>query len=264
MSLIKFNKLVDYISKLDSVLVAVSGGVDSALLLAASTKALGKERVMAVTASSPVDPPGDLDTAQELAAFLGVEWKMLESQELMDADFIANTRERCYHCKKGLLKELLLLARRQGLARVLEGSNYDDLKDYRPGYKAVREAGVLSPLTEVEMTKGEIREASRKLGLSCWNRPSGACLATRIPYGEVITESRLKRIALAESILHDLGQSVVRVRDHGEIARLEVAEESIAQLSKDGVRQNILRRFKELGYKYVTIDLQGYKTGSMN
>ncbi len=261
----KYKRLVDYLRNLEGVLVAFSGGVDSSLLLAASLDALGRDKVLAVTAGSVIHPPEELAQARELAGALGSRWQAVQSAEMQDPDFTANPPERCYHCKKGLLARLVEMAAGEGMARVAEGSNSSDLEDFRPGFRAVREAGVLSPLLEVGMTKQEIREAARERGIPTWNRPSDACLCSRLPYGRKITPERLHRIYLAEGIVKGIGLSgAVRVRDHGEIARLEVAAKDIELLCREENRINIWQKLKGLGYKYVAVDLAGYRTGSMN
>lgn len=260
----KYNKLLDYIKKQGSALVAFSGGVDSSLLLAAALDALGPDRVLAVTAASPIHPPEDLVEARELASALGARWRAVDSAEMENPLFLANPPERCYHCKKGLLVLLMELARREGLAGVAEGSNLDDLNDFRPGFKAVREAGVLSPLLEVGMTKDEVRQSARERGIRSWSRPSNACLCSRIPYGEAITRERLQRIYLAEQVVKGMGAGIVRVRDHGSIARIEVGPADIETVCREENRNRITGKLSDLGFKYVAVDLAGYRTGSMN
>ena len=260
----KYHQLVSYLKKLDSVLVAYSGGVDSTLLLAAALDALGRDKVLAVTATSPIHSPEEMDEARRLTNVLGVQWQDMASSEMGNPDFLSNPPDRCYHCKKIKLAGLIELAVLKGLAYVVEGSNYSDLQDYRPGYRAVQETGVLSPLLEIRMTKEEIRSASRKRGISCWDKPSNACLCSRIPYGQAITVDRLHRVYMAEKIIVNMGFNTVRVRDHGDIARIEVAVSDLEKICQDENRVYLSQRIKELGFKYVTVDMMGYRTGSMN
>lgn len=260
----KYRELLEYLDKLGSALVAFSGGVDSSLLLAASLDVLGRDKVMAVTAVSPIHPPEDLDEARRMAAVLGARWQAVDSKEMLNPHFVANPPERCYYCKKELLSLLVENAHKWGIARVVEGSNLNDLDDFRPGFRAVRETGVLSPLLEVGMTKEEIREAARERGIPAWNRPSDACLCTRLPYGREITPERLKRIYRAEAVLKGMGVGAVRVRDHDDIARLEVPAADIEKICREENRVYIAEKLHEIGFIHVAVDLMGYRTGSMN
>lgn len=247
-----------------TVLVAFSGGVDSSLLLAAAMDALGREKVLAVTAVSPIHPPEELEDAGKVAEFLGARWRTVGSAEMQNPLFVANPPERCYFCKRDLLYFLTGIAEEEGISSIVEGSNTSDLGDYRPGFRAVREAGVTSPLLEAGLTKEDVRNAARERGIPSWNRPSDACLCSRIPYGSAITEERLSRIYQAEKVVKGLGVEVVRVRDHGETARIEVLERDIDIVCRAGNRALVARRLNELGYKHVAVDIKGYRTGSMN
>lgn len=260
----KYDSLVQNIKGLKSVLVAFSGGVDSLLLLQAALDALGRDRVLAVTAVSVIRSPEEAIEARRLAGCLGAGWRELASEEMQNPNFTANPPERCYHCKKDLLARLKGLASTEGLACLVEGSNKSDLDDFRPGFRAVRESGALSPLLSADITKSEVREILRAKNLPGWDRPSEACLCSRIPYGTVITEALLKRIYLAEKAVKSLGYSVVRVRDHGDIARLEVLSGDMVNICRAGEREVLLQKLKELGYKYVALDLGGYRSGNMN
>jgi uncharacterized protein len=237
--------------------------VDSSLLLAAARDALG-DAVLAATATSPTFPAHDLEFAQKLASQLGVRWITLETDELNDHQFRANPPNRCYFCKKKLFLLLLEKAREEGLPLVVEATNADDLSDFRPGLVALRELDIRSPFVELGIGKQDIRRLAKERGLENWDKPSSACLASRIPYGEEITKERLERIAKAEAALHHLGFRQVRVRDHGSLARIELVPEDITRLIESPLRDVIVEACKVAGYHYATLDLQGYRTGSMN
>jgi len=257
----QYDALMDRLRQLDGALVAFSGGVDSTFLLAAARQALG-DRLLAVTARSPSVPQAELDEAVALAERLGVRHRIIDTDEFADPTFRSNPPDRCYHCKKILFGSLVDLARAEGLEAVIEGSNADDADDYRPGSRAIAELGVLSPMAAVGMTKDEIRAHSRELDLPTWSKPAMACLASRVPYGEELTEERMGRIERAEAAVRGLGFAQVRVRDHGELARIEVAPDAIDSLVR--ARADVAAALHDAGYTYVSIDLDGYRTGAMN
>lgn len=257
----KWRRLLKMLGDLQSVVVAFSGGVDSALLCAAAHRALG-ERMMAVTISSPVEPQDSQDAARQLAAQLGFRHRTVFIDELKNPDFASNPLDRCYHCKFSSMGEISRIAQREGYAAVVEGSNLDDGQDYRPGWQAVAEWSVRSPLFENGLTKDEIRALAKALGLPVWNRPSSPCLASRFPYGVQITPEGLRQVAQGEEYLRRLGFSELRVRHHHAIARLEVSQEDIPRLVAE--REQITAFFKQLGYRYVTLDLAGFRSGSLN
>lgn len=248
--------------ELDTVLVAFSGGADSTFLLKSAVDTLGCEKVVAATAISEIFPYEDLDEAMEIAKSLGVRHIVLTSAEMENEDFIANSPERCYICKKGRFAELLKLREQLGLACIVEGSNMDDASDFRPGEKALKELGIRSPLREAGLYKSEIREVSKSMGLPTWDHPSNACLATRLPYGMAITHDRLMMVHEAEKALHCYGFTQLRVRHHGDVARIEVQESEIGDVIK--YRDEIVERLKKIGFAYVALDLAGFRSGSMN
>jgi len=261
----KLARLHGILSRLESVLVAFSGGVDSTYLLAAALDALGPRRVLAVTADSESYTDWEREEAQGLANVLGSRYQLITSHEMRDPRFVANAPDRCYYCKRALLRQLQEVARAEGLGSVVLGATVDDLGDHRPGMRAAREMGVHSPLLEAGLTKAEIRQLSKKRGLPTWDKPAMACLASRIPYGTPITAQALQRIGTAESFLRDsLNLRQVRVRDHGPIARIEVEPRHLGKLVQQESRHRIVEEFRRAGYQYVTLDLVGFRSGSMN
>ena len=241
--------------------MAYSGGTDSAFLLAVAHDTLG-DRALALTADSPSVPRAELDAARAIAAGLGVQHVILPTAELDDPAYRANTPERCYFCKGHYLGELLAYAQAHGFGHLVDGGNVDDLGDYRPGQKAARERGVRSPLQEAGLGKAEIRALARERGLPNWDKPSAACLASRIPYGTPVTAEALAQIERAEEQMHRLGFRQVRVRHHDTIARLEVEPADLAHAVEQ--RESIVAALREAGFTYVTLDLAGFRSGSMN
>ncbi len=259
----KLEQLKQYIRKLDRVAIAFSGGVDSTFLLKIAHQVLG-ERVIAVTAVSELSPGWEAEQARHLARLIGSSQLEIRGDELNIEEFSRNGADRCYYCKQYRFSRILEIAREKGITYVADGSNYDDLQDFRPGRKAARELGILSPLEETGMTKAEIRFFSKEMGLPTWDQPSFACLASRIPYGQEITREKLKRVEAAEDFLRELGFKQLRVRVHGEIARIEVAAEEREKFFSTDLLDRISNRLKEIGFVYVTLELGGYRTGSMN
>lgn len=257
----KLARLQRIISGLPGAAVAFSGGVDSALLLKVAADTLG-DQVLAVTFRSAVNPPGEVDEAVRFSAAVRVKHLVVDIDPLQDEAFAANTPQRCYHCKKKIMGLMFNLAREHGYAHVLDGMNADDTDDYRPGIRAARELGVKSPLYDAGINKAEIRSLSRKLGLFTADKPAAACLASRFPYGTRITAGALQRVAGAEVFLHRQGFTRVRVRSHGNLARIEVPGGEIAGLLANATE--IAAQLKAFGFTYVAVDLQGYRTGSMN
>lgn len=259
----KAGNLLDIIAAREGVLVAFSGGVDSSVLLATAVEA-APGRVLAVTASSPIHPGFELAIAREIAAALGCEHRVIKTTEMKDPVFTANPIDRCYHCKKALFQELKNLARREGLGAVLDGSTVTDLSDFRPGEKALGELGIVSPLRQADFSKPEVRALGKAIGLPVWDRPQAACLASRFPYGTEITPEALGRVERMEDGLRGLGFAQVRARYHGDLVRIEVEKPDIEKASRPEVRDRIVQMARREGFRFVTLDLMGFRSGVFN
>lgn len=259
----KYEQLKDYLKGFGSVAIAFSSGVDSTFLLYAAKEALG-DKVIAVTASSCSFPKRELNEAKEYCDKLGVRHFVIESEELKIEGFSSNPKNRCYLCKRELFEKICALAKEQGINEVAEGSNLDDNGDYRPGLIAVDELGVKSPLRYVRLTKQEIRDLSKQLDIPTWDKQSFACLASRFPYGEEINEKKLGMVDKAEQLLLDKGFHQLRVRIHGDVARIELMPEEFPKFMVEDTRKEVYDKFKEYGFSYVALDVIGYRTGSMN
>ena len=260
---IKLERLASNLKGYGSLLVAFSGGVDSTFLLKMAFDTLG-DKVVAFTEASPLHQSWELDESRALAEKLGVQQIIFSSDELDNSAFAANPPDRCYICKQAIFAKAIAKARELGLAQVVDGSNIDDLSEYRPGRKALEELNIKSPLLEAGFTKIDIRTASRILGLPTWNRQSLACLASRFPYGTAITSERLRQVETCETFLRKEGFSTFRVRYHGELARIEVTVDEILRLALSPMRERVVEHFKTAGFTYVTVDLQGFRSGSMD
>jgi uncharacterized protein len=246
-----------------SVMIAFSGGVDSAYLAIAAAAALGP-RALAVTADSPSYPDSHRRLALSIANDFGFAHEVIHTDELERPEYRANPANRCYYCKDELYSRLAALAAERGLAVVVDGNNADDRGDYRPGRQAAREHGVRSPLDEADLTKDDIRALARAAGLDSWNEPASACLSSRIPYGTEVSDEKLRQIEQAETVLRDLGFRVFRVRHHDTVARLEIARSEMARALDPAINTQLVGALKALGYQYVSLDLQGYRLGSLN
>ncbi len=255
-------RLLAQFDGVESACVAFSGGVDSSLVLAAAVRALGRDRVVAVTATSPTYLEEELTAAAAVAASLGARHVVVETREFDDPRFVENSRERCYYCKAGLLDAMALVAAEHGCAALVDGANADDVGDHRPGMKAAAEREVLQPLLAADIGKAEVRRLARALGLATWAVPQQACLASRLPYGEPITPEKLAAVAAAEKAMHDLGFRQCRARSHGEVARLEVEQGDLERAF--ALREELSRRVRAAGFAYVALDLDGFRSGSMN
>lgn len=259
----KLHLLEEYLRGLKKTAVAFSGGVDSAFLMVAAHRVLG-EQAIAITARSCAFPERELKEAKDLAKEQGIRHIEFCFPAFEVKGFAENPPDRCYYCKTAILKQIKMIAKAEGIEHIVEGSNVDDVKDYRPGAKAIYEQGILSPLKEAGLAKEEIRLLSREWGLTTWNKQSAACLASRFAYGEPITEEKLSMVEQAEDYLRDKGFGQLRVRVHGELARIELSEKDLKPAMESENRQEIFKRLQSLGFTYVTLDLCGYRMGSMN
>ncbi|MBF0520114.1 MAG: ATP-dependent sacrificial sulfur transferase LarE [Nitrospirae bacterium] len=258
----KYSTLVSYLKSLKTVVLAYSGGVDSTFLL----KALSDAQIpaLAVTAKSPSMPVDDYNRCVSMTLQFKVPSRTIETDEMKDERYVANTHERCFYCKSELFTKLRAVAEAEGYEYVIDGSNTDDLSDYRPGFKAKERFRVKSPLIEIGITKAEIRALSQRFGLSTWDIPSSPCLASRLPYGERVTEEALRMISEAEHVLKALGFGELRVRKHGDMARIELHEGDIERCTRTDIREKIVQELKSIGFLYVSCDLEGYVSGKLN
>ncbi|MEY8421642.1 ATP-dependent sacrificial sulfur transferase LarE [Lachnospiraceae bacterium 38-14] len=259
----KLEKLKNNIKKLESVAIAFSGGVDSTFLLQAAYEVLG-ENVLALTIRSAAFPERETKESQDFCKARGIRQVVLDFEPLDLEEFVKNPKDRCYHCKRQLFLKITAAAREQGILYVAEGSNMDDLGDYRPGLMAVKEMGILSPLREAGLYKSEIRFLLKEMGIPAWEKPSYACLASRFVYGEEITLEKLKRVELGEEFLREQGFLQMRVRVHGDMARIEVLPEDFGRFLDEKFREEVWEKLLSLGFSHVSLDLKGYRTGSMN
>ena len=257
--------LLSYLGKLDSLMVAFSGGVDSAFLLAAAREALGK-KVVAATAGSAIHPRREQDATVRFVREKGIDHVLFQTNETEIPEFVANGIDRCYHCKSALSEKLLQIAKEKEIHYVAHGANIDDLEDYRPGFRAAQEAGIIAPLIDVQLGKKEIRFLAKEMGLLEWDKPAMACLASRFPYGSVITEKKLRMVEAAEEffLTLDKGFRGLRVRHHGAVARIEADPVNFGKIVSDQTRRAIVERLRAIGFEHVSLDLEGYISGKMN
>ena len=260
----KRDRLLKLIGGLESCAVAFSGGVDSTVVAQAARLALG-ERAIAITATSPSVAEGEVDAARRLARQIGIRHQIIRTEEFDNPDYVKNSPDRCYHCKTELYTRLEELAPRLGFRVLLNGANLDDRGDYRPGMIAAGEHRVISPLIECKLTKQDVRRLAANWKLPVWDKPASPCLSSRVAYGEAVTPERLEMIDQAERFLRDHGLAEVRVRYHrGDLARIEVPVQSLGKLADPALRENLIRQFRQFGFRYVTLDLEGFRSGSLN
>ena len=259
----KNERLISILRGYNSLLVAYSGGVDSTLLLAVAHETL-KKNLIAITAESALHPAWENQAAIAFAHNLGVQHMVIKSREMSRPDFKANTKNRCYICKRYLFEDLLKIAYDRGIEHVAHGANVDDLEDFRPGFAAAEEMGIKAPLVDAGLTKDDIRSLSKQMNLKTWNKPPMACLASRIPYGTPITDRDLKMVEQAEQVILSLGFTACRVRLHGNVARIEVDPGEIEKMLDQGIRSAIIGKLREIGFSHAAVDLEGYRQGSMN
>ena len=259
----KRERLVSIINGFGSLIVAFSGGVDSAFLLAIAHKLL-KKNVVAISATSPIHPSREIEYSKKFADNLGIKHILLKSREINHSGFMANKKDRCYICKKLLFEDILKIATDMGIATIAHGANLDDLDDFRPGLSAAKEMGVVAPLIDAGLTKDNIRSLSKDMNLSTWNKPAMACFATRIPYGTPLTQKALSMIEQAENTIIDLGFKTCRVRCHGKVARIEIDPVDFEKILNEQIRLVINNKLKALGFSYVALDMEGYVSGSLN
>ncbi|MFH0976729.1 MAG: ATP-dependent sacrificial sulfur transferase LarE [Spirochaetota bacterium] len=260
----KLEKLKNNIVRYDKAAVAFSGGVDSAFLLAVCADILKKDKLVAITASSETYTALELVSAREFANRIGVRHSILQTDELSDPVFLSNPEDRCYVCKKSFYSKAIAFIKDMGISVLLDGTNADDSSDYRPGYAAARELGIISPLMQEGFTKDDIRTYSKKMNLPSWDKPANPCLASRIPYGNAITKEKLQAIAKAEEFIRSLGFNIVRVRHHDRLARIEIPASGLLRFMQDDNRKQVDQYLKSLGFIWIAVDIEGYRTGSLN
>jgi uncharacterized protein len=260
----KYKSLQKILKELGKVVVAYSGGVDSTFLLSSAVETLGADNVLACMSVGPSEPRNMFEKAAEFVGSIGVEFQTIDADELADPNFTANKADRCFHCKSHLCKTLLDVAKQRGFDNVIFGTNFDDLDDFRPGNRALKAFGIRSPLAEAKLTKDDIRTLSREMNLPTAEQPASPCLASRIVYGLEVTEQRLRQIDEAENFLRGLGLVEFRVRHHDTVARIEVNPKDIEKVATEPARSQIVDKLKSLGFKFVTVDLQGFRSGALN